>query len=350
MTFVLSRLSSSMVRAGDAVVDWWCTRYPSITACSTMVVAALGRAVASMHISVVPRLFSTSTTITPQWAACLVGPATIRRPQVPPQNNACSGVCSLHTSATLGIYKIIWKLRTKYTIQAKGRNKTGGRDRRGKAWLHRIGGGHKQRYRMVDFKRERVAENAANEPFAEKVLLVRYDPLRSGHIAMVAGGNQKRWIVATENMQPGQIINTSQKISRINVEAMEGNAHPVGALTMGTLIHNLELTPGKGATLIRAAGTCGLIVRNMKTSVIVQLPSKQQIKVDAKCMATVGRVSNIHHNQRKLGKAGRSRWLGRRPSSGLWQRKGGWAGRKIHPPKPLKDYTQFPAARFLQPA
>uniref|UniRef100_A0A8C4N266 Mitochondrial ribosomal protein L2 n=1 Tax=Eptatretus burgeri TaxID=7764 RepID=A0A8C4N266_EPTBU len=286
---------------------------PVLSACSTMVVAALGRAVASMHISVVPRLFSTSTTITPQWAACLVGPATIRRPQVPPQNNACSGVCSLHTSATLGIYKIIWKLRTKYTIQAKGRNKTGGRDRRGKAWLHRIGGGHKQRYRMVDFKRERVAENAANEPFAEKVLLVRYDPLRSGHIAMVAGGNQKRWIVATENMQPGQIINTSQKISRIN-------------------------------------GTCGLIVRNMKTSVIVQLPSKQQIKVDAKCMATVGRVSNIHHNQRKLGKAGRSRWLGRRPSSGLWQRKGGWAGRKIHPPKPLKDYTQFPAARFLQPA
>ncbi|NP_001087769.1 mitochondrial ribosomal protein L2 L homeolog [Xenopus laevis] len=239
---------------------------------------------------------------------------------------------------------IAWKNRTKYTINPIGKKKTGGRDHTGRLRTRGIGGGHKQLYRMVDFQRLNYEPGQENKPFQEKVIEVRYDPCRSADIALVAGGKRKRWIIATENMQEGDLLTSSGHIGRMAVSAKEGDAHPLGALPVGTLISNLEFQPGKGAQYIRAAGTSGVLLRKVNGTAIVQLPSKRQIQVMETCVATVGRVSNIDHNKRIIGKAGRNRWLGIRPSSGLWKRKGGWAGRKIKPLPGLKSYIQLPSA------
>ncbi|XP_066535705.1 39S ribosomal protein L2, mitochondrial [Hoplias malabaricus] len=247
------------------------------------------------------------------------------------------------TSATLDQNRTLWKQTEKYTIRPIGVKKTGGRDYTGKIRRHGIGGGHKQRYRMIDFQRLRHEAGKEDQEIVEKVIEVRYDPCRSADIALVAGGNRKRWIIATENMQTGDLIKTSSVIGRMAVLASEGDAHPLGALPVGTLINNLELYPGKGAQYIRAAGTCGILLRKVNGTAIVQLPSKHQVQVLETCMATVGKVSNIDHNKRVIGKAGRNRWLGIRPSSGKWKRKGGWAGRKIRPLPPMKSFINLPS-------
>lgn len=246
------------------------------------------------------------------------------------------------TTANLDQNRTRWKIREKYTIRPIGMKKTGGRDYTGRIRTHGIGGGHKQRYRWIDFQRLRFQTGAEGQAFDEKVVEVRYDPCRSADIALVAGSNRKRWIIATENMQVGDIIKTSGTIGRMAVSANEGDAYPLGALAVGTLVNSLELLPGKGAEYIRAAGTSGVILRKVNGTAIVQLPSKQQVQVLETCIATVGRVSNIDHNKRIIGKAGRNRWLGIRPSSGLWKRKGGWAGRKIKPLPPMKSYVNLP--------
>ncbi|PKK21341.1 mitochondrial ribosomal protein L2 [Columba livia] len=216
------------------------------------------------------------------------------------------------------------------------------RRRWGRIRVRGIGGGHKRRYRMIDFQRLRYEDGASQESFSEKVISVRYDPCRSADIALVAGGNRKRWIIATENMQPGDIIKNSSHIGRMAVSANEGDAYRLGALPVGTLICNLESHPGKGAQYIRAAGTCGVLLRKVNGTAIVQLPSKRHMQVLDTCVATVGRVSNVDHNKRVIGKAGRNRWLGKRPHTGLWHRKGGWAGRKIKPLPPMKSYVNLP--------
>ncbi|NWS79532.1 RM02 protein, partial [Toxostoma redivivum] len=235
----------------------------------------------------------------------------------------------------------LWKCRTKYTVRPVGMKKTGGRDHTGRIRVRGIGGGHKRRYRMIDFQRLRYEEGAIPGPFTEKVISVRYDPC-SANIALVAGGNRKRWIIATENMQPGDSITNSPHIGRMAVSAGEGDAYPLGALPVGTLICNLESHPGKGAQYIRAAGTCGVLLRKVNGTAIVQLPSKRHMQVLETCVAMVGRVSNVDHNKRVIGKAGRNRWLGKRPHTGLWHRKGGWAGRKIKPLPPMKSYVNLP--------
>uniref|UniRef100_A0A3P9JT42 Large ribosomal subunit protein uL2m n=1 Tax=Oryzias latipes TaxID=8090 RepID=A0A3P9JT42_ORYLA len=243
------------------------------------------------------------------------------------------------TTASLEQNRTYWKQREKYSIRPMGMKKTGGRDHTGRVRTHGIGGGHKQKYRMIDFQRLRYEAPDGGRPFEEKVVEVRYDPCRSADIALVAGGNRKRWIIATETMQAGNIIKTSGVIGRMAVSANEGDAYPLGALPVGTLVNNLEVQPGRGAEYIRAAGTSGVLLRKVNGTAIVQLPSKQQVQVLETCMVTVGRVSNVDHNKRVIGKAGRNRWLGIRPSSGLWQRKGGWAGRKIKPLPPMKMVT-----------
>lgn len=247
------------------------------------------------------------------------------------------------TTASLENNRTHWKQREKYTVKPIGMKKTGGRDYTGRIRTHGIGGGHKQKYRWIDFQRLRYEPNREDKPFDEKVVEVRYDPCRSADIALVAGGNRKRWIIATEKMQAGDVIKTSAVIGRMAVAANEGDAYPLGALPVGTLVNNLEVKPGKGAEYIRAAGTSGILLRKVNGTAIVQLPSKQQVQVLETCMVTVGRVSNVDHNKRIIGKAGRNRWLGIRPSSGLWQRKGGWAGRKIKMLPPMKSYVNLPS-------
>ncbi|XP_068581516.1 large ribosomal subunit protein uL2m [Cebidichthys violaceus] len=260
--------------------------------------------------------------------------------QVPTAVGQCRGFL---TTACLEQNRTFWKQREKYTTRPMGMKKTGGRDHSGRIRTHGIGGGHKQKYRWIDFQRLRYEPNNEAKPFEEKVVEVRYDPCRSADIALVAGGSRKRWIIATENMQAGDIIKTSGVIGRMAVSANEGDAYPLGALPVGTLVNSLEIQPGKGSEYIRAAGTSGILLRKVNGTAIIQLPSKQQVQVLETCMVTVGRVSNIDHNKRIIGKAGRNRWLGIRPSSGLWQRKGGWAGRKIKPLPPMKVYVNLPS-------
>lgn len=238
----------------------------------------------------------------------------------------------------------LWRPPTKYTINPIGKRKTGGRDHTGRIRVRGVGGGHKQLFRMIDFQRLNYEPGREDAAFQEKVVEVRYDPCRSADIALVAGGKRKRWIIATENMKAGDLITSSGHIGRMAVFAQEGDAHPLGALPVGTLVNCLEVTPGRGAQLIRAAGTCGVLLRKVNGTAIVQLPSKRQVQVLETCVATVGRISNVDHNKRVIGKAGRNRWLGIRPSSGLWKRKGGWAGRKIKPLPALKSYVKLPSA------
>uniref|UniRef100_K7F8N5 Large ribosomal subunit protein uL2m n=1 Tax=Pelodiscus sinensis TaxID=13735 RepID=K7F8N5_PELSI len=245
------------------------------------------------------------------------------------------------TSAALSTTNPLWKCRIKYTTRPIGMKKTGGRDHTGRITVHGIGGGHKQRYRMIDFRRLRYEPGAE-----EKVIQVRYDPCRSADIALVAGGKRKRWIVATENMQPGDLLKTSGHIGRMAVSASEGDAYPLGALPVGTLINNLESHPGKGAQYIRAAGTCGVLLRKVNGTAIVQLPSKRHMQVERGCLC-IGGVPREHTEMLGLwpvsaGGSGQARpWL---PSRGSWHRKGGWAGRKIKPLPPMKSYVNLPSA------
>lgn len=184
----------------------------------------------------------------------------------------------VHMSVDLNAKFVSWKSHTKYTVKPLKMRKSGGRDHTGRIRVHGIGGGHKQKYRMIDFLRFRPEEETKPEPFEEKVVVVRYDPCRSADIALVAGGSRKRWIIATENMKAGDTILNSNHIGRMAVAAHEGNAHPLGALPVGTLINNVESEPGRGAQYIRAAGTCGVLLRKVNGTAIIQLPSKRQMQ------------------------------------------------------------------------
>ena len=138
----------------------------------------------------------------------------------------------------------------------------------------------------------------------------------------------------------------------IIVRPNEGDCYPLGALPIGTIVSNVERIPGEGGKVAKAAGTMALLVRKIDGRCIIQMPSKREMNIDERCMATVGRVSNIDHDKRILGKAGANRWLGIRPRSGLWHRKDGRFGRKIKPIKKAKvhdiDTTVRPSELQLE--
>jgi len=149
---------------------------------------------------------------------------------------------------------------------------------------------------------------------------------------LIGSGRELKYILATENMKPGDIICTHQGIPRNPVRPSEGDAYPLGALPMGTLVHCVEKYPGLGGFLIHAAGTVGRVMKRDGDRVIVQMPSKKLFSLHETCMATVGRLSNVEHDSTPIGSAQKNRELGNRPRSGLWQRKTGRFGRKIKPP------------------
>lgn len=196
-----------------------------------------------------------------------------------------------------------------------------------------IGGGIKHKYHWVKWVRDGPSEGA---PQVEKVIDVINDGCRTAKVALVAVGDELKYILATENMKPGDMIKTSRFIPRIPVRANEGDSYPLGALQVGTQIHCLEKYPGQPCHLIHAAGTYGTILRKFGDLVVVQLPSKQEFAFKQTCMATVGRVSNIYHNKTPIGSAQKNRELGNRPRSGLWQRKDGRHGRKIRKLPPMR--------------
>ncbi|XP_050414152.1 39S ribosomal protein L2, mitochondrial [Patella vulgata] len=220
----------------------------------------------------------------------------------------------------------------RYTLRPIHLPKSGGRGHDGRIQTHGVGGGHRQCYRMVDFKR---IGPKTGEPLVERVLAVRYDPCRSADIAVVAGGEKARYIVASENMKAGDLIKSSGELKKITVKAIEGDSYPLGSLPLGTLVHNIEIYPETGGRVARAAGTCGQLIKKIGDRCIIRMPSKREMNVSEECTATVGRVSNIDHNKQHIGSASRARWFGIRPDSGWKQKKTGYNGRKIKPVKPV---------------
>lgn len=209
-----------------------------------------------------------------------------------------------------------------------------------------LGGGIKHKYHWIQWVRSGPTDPNV-PPKEEKVLEIFVDGCRSAHVALVGSGSELKYILATENMKVGQIIKTSQAIPRMPVRAFEGDAYPLGALPVGTKVNNVEKYPNIGGMLIHSAGTSGTIVRkDGKDRVIVQMPSKKMFSLHETCMATVGRLSNVIHGETPIGSAQRLRELGWRPRSGLWHRKTGRHGRKIHPPSPIKHFDEVGRPRM----
>ena len=180
--------------------------------------------------------------------------------------------------------------------------RTGGRNNEGHRTMRYIGGGHKRQYRIIDFKRDKVGQTA-------EVLTVEYDPNRSARISLVQyADGEKRYIIAPQGITVGQTIQ-----SGAGVTPDVGNAMPLSAMPIGTIVHNIELTPGKGGSMARSAGTYAQLVGREDKYAILRLPSGETRRVLSAGMATVGSVSNADHMNVVVGKAGRSRWLGRRP-------------------------------------
>jgi large subunit ribosomal protein L2 len=183
-----------------------------------------------------------------------------------------------------------------------GRNKSGGRNNQGKMTMRYIGGGHKQRFRTVDLKRDKHGVPAT-------VKTIEYDPNRSARIALLyyADGD-KRYILAPNGLKVGQ-----QLVSGPGVAPEVGNSLPLSEIPLGTVVHNIELQPGKGGAIARSAGTFAQLSAREGRYATLKMPSGELRMVLAACMATVGAVGNAEHMLQKSGKAGRSRWLGRRP-------------------------------------
>lgn len=180
--------------------------------------------------------------------------------------------------------------------------KTGGRNSEGHRTARYIGGGHKRRYRLIDFKRNKVDVTA-------EVKTIEYDPNRTARIALVQyADGEKAYIIAPQGLKVGQTI-----IAGSNVAPEIGNSLPVGNMPLGTIIHNIELQPGKGAQMARSAGAYAQVLAKDGKYVTLKMPSGEMRMILATCVATVGSVSNADHMNVTLGKAGRKRWLGVRP-------------------------------------
>jgi large subunit ribosomal protein L2 len=184
----------------------------------------------------------------------------------------------------------------------KPQKRSGGRNNTGKMTMRYMGGGHKKRYRLIDFKRNKDNMEAT-------VKSIEYDPNRSAFIALVVyADGEKRYIIAPEKMKVGQKIISGEKV----VPEM-GNSMLLLNIPLGTDVHNIELKPGKGGALARSAGSYGTLTSRDGKYAIIKLPSGESRMVLTTCRATVGIVSNSDHGLEKSGKAGRSRWKGRRP-------------------------------------
>ncbi len=179
----------------------------------------------------------------------------------------------------------------------------GGRNNQGRVTCRHQGGGHKRRYRQIDFLRHKV-----NIP--GRVAAIEYDPNRSARIALLHyADGEKRYIIAPLNLQVGDIVKTSDQL-----EIQPGNSLPLELIPLGTQIHNIEIKPGKGGQMVRSAGVMAEILAKEGDYAHVRLPSGEVRLFSLKCRATIGQVSNIDNINISLGKAGRSRWLGIRPS------------------------------------
>jgi len=181
--------------------------------------------------------------------------------------------------------------------------KRSGRNVHGRITVRHRGGGHKRRYRLIDFNRDKAGIPA-------RVRSIEYDPNRSARIALlVYADGEKRYIIAPLGLQVGDTVMSGE-----GVEVRVGNALPLARIPLGTLVHNIELYPGRGGQMVRSAGTSAQVLVKEGNYVTLRLPSGEVRSVRRKCMATIGQVGNLDHGNIKLGKAGRKRWLGWRPT------------------------------------
>jgi large subunit ribosomal protein L2 len=184
----------------------------------------------------------------------------------------------------------------------KGKSSSGGRNSMGEICIWFRGGGHKRRYRAVDFKRDKIGVPA-------KVAAIEYDPNRSANLALLHYlDGEKRYILQPAGLKVGMKI-----MSGPEADILVGNALPLKNIPPGTLVHNVELKPGKGGQMARAAGSEVRLISKEGGHALLKLPSGEVRRVLVDCMATVGQVGNVDHSNISLGKAGRKRWLGKRP-------------------------------------
>ncbi|HSG62910.1 MAG TPA: 50S ribosomal protein L2 [Pseudomonadales bacterium] len=183
------------------------------------------------------------------------------------------------------------------------KQKTGGRNNNGRITTRHVGGGHKQHYRVIDFKRNKDGIPAVVER-------LEYDPNRSANIALVCyADGERRYIIAPKNVSAG-----SELMSGSNAPIKEGNTLPLRNIPVGSVVHCIEMKPGKGAQIARSAGTSAQLIAREGQYVTVRLRSGEMRKILSECRATLGEVSNSEHSLRSLGKAGASRWRGVRPT------------------------------------
>ncbi|MCC7153651.1 MAG: 50S ribosomal protein L2 [Bryobacterales bacterium] len=184
----------------------------------------------------------------------------------------------------------------------EGIQKSGGRNSKGKLTIRFRGGGHKRTYRIIDFKRDKAGVPA-------KVAAIEYDPNRSARIALLHyADGEKRYILAPVGLEVGRTV-----ISGPSADILVGNALPIENIPAGTVLHNIELRPGKGGQMARSAGAQAQLVSKEGGIALLKLPSGEVRRVQTVCYATVGQVGNLDHENESLGKAGRTRWKGRRP-------------------------------------
>jgi large subunit ribosomal protein L2 len=190
-----------------------------------------------------------------------------------------------------------------YAALTEKKSKTGGRNNAGRITTRHRGGGHKQLYRVIDFKRSK-------DGIPAKVEHVEYDPNRSAHIALLLyADGERRYIIAPKNVRAGDELMSGQ-----DAQIKEGNCLPLRNIPVGTVVHCIELRPGKGAQMARSAGQVVQLVAREGSHATLRLRSGEMRKVHVDCRATIGEVSNSEHNLRKLGKAGARRWRGIRPT------------------------------------
>ncbi|MCK5404242.1 MAG: 50S ribosomal protein L2, partial [Desulfobulbaceae bacterium] len=181
-------------------------------------------------------------------------------------------------------------------------SRSGGRNNYGRITARHIGGGHKRKYRIIDFKRDK-------QNIPAKVAAIEYDPNRSANIALLFyADGEKRYIISPLGIKVGDVVESGEK-----VDIKPGNCMPMGNMPLGSIIHNVEMRIGKGAQLVRSAGTSAQLMAKEGDYVLVKLPSGEVRRFHRKCCACIGQIGNIENESRKMGKAGRNRWLGKRP-------------------------------------
>ncbi len=185
----------------------------------------------------------------------------------------------------------------------QGESNSSGRNNKGRITSRRRGGGHKKKYRIIDFKR-----NKFNIP--AKVESIEYDPNRTANIALLCyADGERRYIIAPANVKPGDTLMSASVLPEVKI----GNAAEIGSIPIGTDVHNIEMQIGKGGAIARSAGSFATVSGRDDAYTIIKLPSGETRKIHNRCMATVGMVGNQERELLSMGKAGRNRWLGRRP-------------------------------------